>query len=417
LFRSSAPLQTRSARDGSKFDLLAVSYGRQHRYVDGNGLQRLAVAINPAFGRALGATVSETALAKDGLVFWLRRREPGANGAATSSAYLRAVAFDEHGCEYRQSSGISFPQAPGLVTTHSVTLAAFPRRAKTVGLRLQRESGAPTPVVEFVIPNPARGPFPRWQPEPLPATRRAGGVEFTLAEFSTGVKTPSYPNRADWTGVTLRCTRNGRPTRDWAENQIQLEDATGNRLDFDSWATEDTAGGQRILFGAVQPLKGPALCPLEPAWKVRVTWARVGVGAFAPSELWTVRRVPVPRGKALVPCIRAATLRGTRMVLEGTVPAHVVPPHSLWGGWDSPTVRMSTSPIDLNVRIDLVRAVDDRGREVKTLGGGTSTDGINRSHLFAVEPAAGARTMDLTFALQRPRVTEFIARPGRSPGK
>jgi hypothetical protein len=78
---------------------------------------------------------------------------------------------------------------------------------------------------------------------------------------------------------------------------------------------------------------------------------------------------------------------------------------------------MSTSPIDLNVRIDLVRAVDDRGREVKTLGGGTSTDGIIRSHLFAVEPAAGARTLDLTFALQRPRVTEFIARPGRSPGK
>jgi len=81
---------------------------------------------------------------------------------------------------------------------------------------------------------------------------------------------------------------------------------------------------------------------------------------------------------------------------------------------DSPSVQVeAVSPPDAlqvgkGVQLVLVRATDERGRPV---AGRPSTISSTGEHSFELKTAANARLLNLTFAVVKNRVAEFVVRP------
>jgi RNA polymerase sigma factor (sigma-70 family) len=80
-------------------------------------------------------------------------------------------------------SSVGYDDGKHFKTIQMWELSAFPRRAKTLGLRFIRISlntnSKPT-MAEFQIPNPAFRNYPVWTPEPLPTTQTDGDLSVTL---------------------------------------------------------------------------------------------------------------------------------------------------------------------------------------------------------------------------------------------
>lgn len=325
---------------------------------------------------------------------------------------------------------------------------AFPRRGRQIELRLYL-AGQTAPVAALRVPTPAPENQPTWTPGP--ATRSSGGLTVTLTGLVTGHVAPeSAPaDRAgrNWTRARFRVQENGRPTDRWEPISAVLSDATGNVLTppatnrptatgevVDSeWVLHRRAGGEvELAFEGNLPAR-------EAAGKLRVEFAPTR--SFSTAELIGLRGVSVPaRSTTLHP------MRGNRPGPAG-VDAEVERVPGARAGALSVAVRL-WSPKD-GSRVGLVRAVDDRGRELaleepgvqflpprpwaaameyagyRRWGGemsGTVTPmpAPYVSRFYTVNGAPGARSLDLTFARVASRFVEFVAQPSwssRSEGK
>ncbi|MBM3457159.1 MAG: hypothetical protein FJX77_01295 [Armatimonadetes bacterium] len=110
-------------------------------------------------------------------------------------------------------------------------LRTFPRRGRVVRLHLHemnrwRDAGR---LFSFQVPNPAPGPHPVWQSEPLPQRKRQGALAVALTGF--GVRRSSgLPGRSRRIEMTAHLTvrENGGPSAAWTAYRRDLVDATGN---------------------------------------------------------------------------------------------------------------------------------------------------------------------------------------------
>ena len=137
----------------------------------------------------------------------------------------------------------------------------------------------------------------------MPVTKRDGDLEFMLTDLTTGL-TPkdvaadsrreltttygslvSRSRESSWTRASFRITRGGKPETAWEPVGVSLSDATGNAFTAYFRAPFRDGDRARLYFGGT-------LWPDEPAWKLKVTFARAH--GFAPAELWTVPGIPVP---------------------------------------------------------------------------------------------------------------------------
>jgi len=195
LAREPSPLQRCSLPDGSVLTLEAVTYGRQHRFVGGPWWRRLLTPLLPAplKGIIAGTPPAEYHSDSETIVFWVSRSGQVRAPAGRS----RAVIFDEEGHEL----DVGVPTGPAWPggEVRSFISAVFPRRTKRVGLRFYHSAGqgAPAAVGEFLVANPAHGPFPVWNVEPLPTVRRDGDLSITLSALTTGLRDRG-PVRAPW---------------------------------------------------------------------------------------------------------------------------------------------------------------------------------------------------------------------------
>ena len=69
---------------------------------------------------------------------------------------------------------------------------------------------------------------------------------------------------------------------------------------------------------------------------------------------------------------------------------------------------MQFSPVPDDLRLTLVRAIDDRGRDVTP---GFATRMPDGTLIFGLPGAADHSHVRLTFAVQRPRTVEFLVKP------
>jgi hypothetical protein len=339
----------------------------------------------------------------DTLVFWTWRDrltpttdwKPGA---------ARAVVFDEHGCA-SPLGRLSFRQyLHSSARLEAWEVLAYPRRGKTVGLRLEQRdaAGGWTPITEFTVPNPTSPPSPKdipaWTPEPLPISKQEGDLAFTLTGLTTGIS-PGDPASAaagdrTWTRATFRVSRNGQPGPEWEPVGLTVSDATGNRFEPPALLQRRADGESHLSFLGL-------LWAEEPTWKLQVRFAPTAL--LPPEQLWTVRRVSGIARRAAWTVNR----QGITLKVGGIADANEVSS----GGeltQDTPSVYVQVSPAAAGERLILLRATDAQGRAIPT--GHPHPHGPG-SYSIGLQLPPGFKSAELTFALPETRTVEFIARP------
>ncbi len=113
-----------------------------------------------------------------------------------------------------------------------VELSTFPRRGKTVTVTFPGKAGDAIrfddqPSGHLTVPNPTPGPYPRWNPPPLPQTQRSGNAAFTMTSLSRPKTRPWIPAENPEMLATFQVTQNGKPTRDWFPVGAVITDASG----------------------------------------------------------------------------------------------------------------------------------------------------------------------------------------------
>ena len=388
--------------DGRVVTLAGVTYGTEHRFVQGPPFARvLAPILPPAWQRKLGLNAAFHKSDRPTLMVWVMWRGGNANPRELTDASV----FDDHGveCEPVRSQATLYLHDPPRGAIRGWEFKHFPRRAGTIGLRLYARGAVykPDRLAEFQFPNPAPRTYPAWTASPLPITVRAGEWEFSLVKFTTGEPIPDRdkPSRgwvAPWTSTAFHVGSNGQPSRAWTVPSLELTDATGN-----------TANSYRSAASRIegQPIFGlsAALWPDEPAWRLNVEFSRIV--DFAPDELVSLPGLPVPeRGTHSLIHTQAAVQGAT---FSGRLLAHLETPVSIAHLRAGAELVVSLVPVE-GLRLRLVHAADDRGRELRHVPGYAEASG---PHNFWLEMPPDARALDLTFAVTRSRFVEFVARP------
>jgi hypothetical protein len=304
-----------------------------------------------------------------------------------------------------------------------VRFDAFPRRAREIILRLQEynpQTGMQAVKKAFVISNPARGPFPKWSPDPLPNAQSDGDLDVTLNKLICGVQTPWRQNNsaADdamnrGVQIALDIQQNGHPATNWQPVQIQTFDATGNRVN--GYVYTSSQNGEPMTFYQW------GLWPDEPAWKLRVEMSRTS--GFNDDELWTVQGIPVENSKMQdfwndtargrsrpgfratkpKPGFAETTLNGIHLNIYPVKRFTDQPPESSQQG----AFQVQLDPAPEGMQMTLVNVTDDQGRKIRSWrwswGGNFSA--------FALRELEDVKSINITLALHKSRFVEFTVKP------
>jgi hypothetical protein len=404
--------------DGSTLALEAVTYGNVHPFVHGSRWQkRLYPLVPPAvrnwsgwWARATGWMEGDYfSRQPNTLVLHVARR--GVIGRPREP--LRAVACDDRGVEFAsgiEGGGGLFVSRPG-EEVEAWELPVFPRRGRSVSVRVYEHVPGDrwNLLAAFVAPNPVPGPYPVWEPHPLPITKQAGDLAVSLTQLATGRMPggplgPSPPGENFWTRLALRMTRNGQPTTAWRPAAVTISDATGNVWQHRSQRMDIPRGETDLLFGGTLPAS-------EKAYKLRVELSQAA--GFSAGEQWTLHGVPVPKRDQRIDPAATTHQQGAELRLSLT---GAVDPFGRGRVWRQPfpTVNVSVFPPSPDLQLNLLTARDDRGRALTVFGGHPASIDSGDYHFFLDRLPPDAARMDLRFAIHRNRFFEFLVAPPRS---
>jgi len=421
-FQSSAPISNPKATlpDGTIVTVESVTYGSQHEFVFGqsNWRTRLRRAL-PRFlrrvvGGGRGSTMTSTG--PNGLVLWVSQFNPVTGMYLNPGSTYNLDVVDEHGCA-TIISGWGSSGGPRGFLINSFALESFPRRAATFQFRIKARPPGSAVLAELTVPNPSRGSFPAWKPQPLPQTRTNGELTIVLKRMRTG-GSAEFP----WFAPDIEKTKQGRPAHDWSSTLVSLHDATGNS----------------------HPTR---LCTNEPAWKLEMEFYRNEKARFAAREVWALTNLPAPTTQQLHTLNVTGVVNGIRFelfsiagpgsfIFSNGVP---VPPQSVVVTGSSSTY--SSSDMDGTARAQsatvsgktihqlditrkgswlmgrvgdfkegsrfLLRGRDERGRTF-------STEAVSQIQDYRIVPLAipeGAQRIDLEFIVHDTRKEEFLVKP------
>ena len=389
-----------SLPDGTVIRLEAVTYGKVHKFSTAKPWQNWLRQHAPFARRFLptgNGITSSTTTQNDALVFWVSHFDPR-TGVHTND-WNGVDIQDRHGCRFRvQGWGTSYD---GKMSVSHFTAEAFPRREAKFSIYV-RTDGAHE--AQFEIENPARGPFPEWAVEELPATRNDAGLLITLNRLRLRGSTTPYVS----TEFTVR--QNGEPTKDWDDKRVQLFDATGNM----GWNF---------------------LCTNEPAWKVSARFYRVAGAQFAEEEVWRLPKMRMPTNGEGITVNQSMTLNGVQLkllafagagsfktsngVFLSASPSLTGNSWSMSSGVDkgvpyvyadvanqTPFLLMQVTGLPSDNRL-LIRMKDANGKAISADDHGTSND----IHMYAFPKAAMPEEVTLEFMINMPRRAEFIVKP------
>ena len=398
LLRTHRP-QTVLLPDGAELTLEAVTYGKEHRHWSGSAWQRLLgplVSMLPPGFRGSGLlTYSST---NDTICFWLRERTPFA-----TNAHRSFYVVDEHS---RNALGSSWSTTSSSSPTNLVrgyAFHSFPRRGGKILLHeyeWDQNWNQRSRLAEFTTPNPARGPFPVWQPRPLPLTSTNGDLEFTLTQFKNGVSArhanPTRATNAHDAAVlaSFRVAQRGQPLTNWQPVGIEARDATGNQAGNTSWSQSTKDGEETMTYQS-------GLWPGEPAWRLRVEFSRRS--GYTPGELWTVRGI-----------------QATGILVSNFWPTNALARTNLCNsrleifplrygptGQEGIELKVNVTPLPPDLRLTLVKVTDEQGRELNS-GGISYGGGEYKFHLTLL---SNSMALDVTVALHQSRFVEYLAQP------
>ncbi|HLK58836.1 MAG TPA: hypothetical protein VKU00_19845, partial [Chthonomonadaceae bacterium] len=401
--------------DGSTLVLDDITYGKKHQYEAGTG-------------RWLGILPGSSTLVTDTdvMVAWITRQQKQSHRTMQVKqppsmlmfGSLKVSAVDEHGCCFE--GAYQFTGNDNITSiSDGYMFSSFPRRSKSVTLRINDFTG--NPLTELVVPNPAPTLYPLWTPEPLPDTKQAGDLAITLTALRCGKNGfGSGPNNYALV-PEFRFALHGKLTEEWEIsdwNNASVEDVTGNISKTDTCE----------------------LCPYEPAWKFTTSFFRKNTAAFAPAETWTIKDVPMPGPGQLNTISRQTTQNGVTLEVKsiagagiysyvnkenGTFLAKWDPIKNGAGGFSVAgsgngmqnlnTVSASVPYLTLvvqNLKPNqhlTVWATDARGRRFNML--------YSNLDFIGLDIPSGITSVDLHFVVQTARTASFLIKPPLPPVK
>jgi hypothetical protein len=327
---------------------------------------------------------------------------PGAN----LRTWTWFVAEDSTGHRYGLEGGGSSSGYGNNQHIESFQLRSSPRREKE--FKLLFLDGKYRVVHSVMIPNPIRGPFPAWSPEPLPIRRTNGPVVATLERIVRGPN-PDHP----WVSPTLTFESSDPAWKNAKNRYVSFTDATGNH--------------------------GNPLSPTEPAWKLQIDVHRPNNNDFLPDEKLVLTHLAVQGPGQFLPLDARAEMNGVQLLVHGlagpgalvfTNGAHrtMEPPTSSNAGWRTTSTGSSTNQEESfgsRKAFFLIEATgtqegddlrmilrDDAGTEIPF----DNSHGYNirngtQYHTKDFTPPPGVTNVSLEIIVSRPLKFEFLVDP------
>jgi hypothetical protein len=390
VYRTEPAIVRQPLADGSVMILRGVTYGREHRIALGNALQRIAGRfLPPGLAKRIGVQVLVYSNAQPCLVVWTEQQKPGSTRRPTGGyTATPVIVADDAGTEFEQV-GSSFASQGSNYLVEAFPFGAFPRSSGMVNIRVKAFDYVKKGFLEakFRVANPV---FTRVRPQPptaYPVRVEQAELAFVLHEFSSCA--PPGGNREEaWMRARYEILENGNPTNDWRVRGISIWD--------------DAGGGYSP--SAIRALEGESRTNMEfrgglgtnTEWRLRFSVER---STLSSNELVTIRNVPVPgRSEGR---FEPVSVEAQGVTLQVT------------GFRGSQYVFASFAPATEGLRLELLRLVDDQGREGRVTVTGL---GANAQYHFGVAMEKDAKAADLTFALRRERKIEVRARPKGGAG-
>lgn len=406
---------TISLPSGSTFTLAEARFSKSRFILPNTTWQRKLAFLPDSLLKFLKINPGQVFLMQSNeFVIWLYVAPPGASDLFNTSANPISI-VDENGAECTGPNFLPYtfpsytPKVPSLI---GLGLSAFPRRAREFRLRIYSKDSDRKLLLlgEMKIPNPAYRNYPNWPPEPLPITKTNGDVVITLTKILVGTSMfspePGATNEEPWGQAAFTFTRGGKPTRDWAVDNIDFSDATGNHTAPPAWGDDQPKPGQEVFRFRVP------LWPAESAWKLNVTLRRRPGAKFAPGELWSVTNVPLPALYSTNVLGLHTNLSGIGLVLQSIVDETGMLPDETHGNYHRVRLIFQVPPLPPNLRFDVLSVTGHEAstnahpRNLKAALGGT----VGNSEFFYLVPAT-AQTLDLKLGVYRQLTAEFVVKP------
>ena len=385
--------------DGTRLTLVTVKAGHRHESPLATFRERLAARLPASWNQRLkiqppAATRCEYS-GSNYLSVWLTAEN------CSSAPKFRLLIGDErdnftiNAEHHGRSVSVSLSSNAWLI---GLPVAAWPRRAETIRIQVYPKHDSKL-LGEFRVKNPGRDlKTPPWTASAWPITVRDGDLDFTLTSLWVGLGS-SYRDwklRAEkdpiqrWTRASFRVTRQGEAQTNWIAHHVRaICDATGNWSDGNGFISIIREGETMNHFSR------PPL-PADEAWRLTVEFSRLS--GFSTEELHAVSRVSVPGpGQSWRTATNSLGPDRLEFAWE-TRPSE---------GTNAVGVWITVQPIRSDHKLTLVRATDDRGREVpfRNSGGGAS---VTHEELTFAPDAAW---VDCVFAYHRSRVVTFQVKP------
>jgi len=292
----------------SSITLLGWSYGKYHELVPGREARHVNI---PPPDKPDPNEIASCETEEDALVLWIRRAGQAArvDNLSIHLAWMRQQvrAADENGHEVTPTIAhwrMNRSPNPRALTDDPIALASFPRRGKTVIVRVYSPD-AKTVLGEFRIPNPIRTLPPPLTLSRFPVTAKSGDLEMTLGPVGKGrprhflqiggkseIYGDSFPPPAGYRPAPEEARRmeshvtftfRGKPTTHWMLTGLNtaMWDSSGNQMHPD-------------LLGAGYD----TLCYLAPnigePVRLRISAMQKADAEFVPDRVWKVPGVAVP---------------------------------------------------------------------------------------------------------------------------
>jgi hypothetical protein len=387
---------------GGKVVLLGTTYGMEHRFSEGSSWVKLIRRwISPERAVALGFRDYLHYSPGTNLVIWTYWQFPTTNAIVPFASVADANGFE--------SEPLS-PAEQALVPGKPEAMIAwqfknFPRRQPKLLLRFYERDASYRPhrLVEMQMPNPMWRRYLSWNASAPPVSVKQGDFEFSLLELRSGEATPERLKLlrgfvAPWTTAAFSVRRNGQLDHGWRLRDLEVLDAAGNSFWLPVPPSQTQDG--RIVTGF-----NDVLWPEDGAWRITAEFSEEsGVPA---DQTWTFRNVPLRPGNPTVLSNLAVTIQGITLT---NVEVSMLHPSQLQPGLASRNaeLKLGFTPSIPGVRVDLIEAVDERGRRLEFNPSYEFPAGVYSTRLGA---PADAQTVDLTFGIRPSRIVEFLVTP------
>jgi hypothetical protein len=337
----------------------------------------------------------------NGVTFYFRVTDPTATtrGWTPWSSYS---AEDETGFRFDQAGG-NCSSGSGAGTIYGLIVPAIPRRQAAFKLNFHDSAGQVLATLQ--VANPVRGPFPKWQPEPLPQAKTNGAVTLMLEAMKE-------EGNARWSMVAPRWKITASDPA-WAMAKVRhatFYDATGN--------------------------EGMHLSPRESAWKARALVFRERPDSFSSEERFVITNLSVPAAGNFIKVDQSAERLGVKLTAIALVgPGRIDLTNGVGLGvsadisTSSSTYSFGTNRVESwggprhfllleaqNVQPDdeiLMRIVDEQGSEIKLPDSGGYNGRNNGARMYKrnFTPPAETKSLSLEVIVNRPLAFEFMVNP------